>query len=109
MKNQILEITDDNFETEVSKSKEPVMIDFYAEWCKPCIIMASTIEELKEEFDGKVKITKLNIEENSEIAKKFNISNIPAILLFKNGKVVDRHIGLRSKKDIKKDLEGVVA
>jgi len=108
MKNNILEITDDNFDEEVSKSKYPVMIEFYADWCRPCAAIASTIEELSEEFDGRIKITKLNIEENSEIVKKFNISNIPAILLFKNGKVVDRHIGLRSKKDIKKDIEMVM-
>ena len=102
------ELTDDNFKEKVIDNQGVVLVDFYAEWCGPCKILASTVEELSDEFSGKVNIYKADIETNSFAVKDLNINGVPALVLFKEGKVINKHIGLRSKKDLQKDIEEVL-
>ncbi len=101
------ELTDDNFQQEVTDSQGVVLVDFYAEWCGPCKILANIVEELSDEFSGRVNIYKADIETNTSAVKELNINGVPALILFKEGKVVNKHIGLRSKKDLQKDIEEV--
>lgn len=107
MDEKIKEISDTDFQSEVLSSSIPVVVDFYADWCSPCKMISQSIEELSEEFSNQIKVVKANIEINSSSVKKFNITGIPALLIFKNGELIDQHIGLRSKKEIRKDIEGV--
>lgn len=104
-----LELTDTNFETEVLKSNEPVLVDFWAEWCGPCKMIAPIVEDLAEEYAGKVKIGKLDVDNNVQTAAAHNVMSIPTLLLFKDGKVVDKIIGAVPKSDIKKRLDAVLA
>ncbi len=93
-------ITDDNFETEVTKSDKPVLIDFWAAWCGPCRMIAPIVEELAQEYDGKIKIGKLDVDENQQTAIKFGVRSIPTILIFKNGALKDTIIGAVPKAQI---------
>ena len=95
-----LEITDDNFQKEVLDSDIPILIDFWAEWCSPCLMLAPTIEEIAKEYDGKIKVGKLNVDNNPNTAVKYGIRSIPSLLYFKNGNVEGQVIGLQSKKNI---------
>ncbi len=95
------QVTDGNFEQEVLKSPIPVLVDFWAPWCGPCRAMGPIIDELATEFDGKVKICKMNVDENSASPSKFGIRAIPTLILFKNGEVVDQTTGAVSKSSIK--------
>ena len=108
MAGKLLEITDANFETEVTNSAVPVLVDFWAEWCGPCRMLTPTIEELAEEYKGKVKIGKLNTDDNRDVAVKHSISAIPTLILFNNGEVVGKMVGLSSKKDIKAAIDKVI-
>ena len=92
------EITDANFQSEVLDSDKPVLVDFWAAWCGPCRAVSPTIEQLAEEYDGEVKVAKLNIDENPQAPSSFSIHSIPAVLLFKGGEVVDRLVGVRPKE-----------
>ena len=92
--------TDQNFEEEVIKSSVPVVIDFWAAWCVPCKMIAPTLDELAQEFAGKAKIGKLNVDENREIAGKYGIRGIPSLLLFKDGEIKDQMVGVHSKQEI---------
>ena len=105
----IVNITKDNFDQEVVKSARPVLVDFWAEWCGPCKMIAPILDELAAEYDGKVKIAKVNIDDHQELAGQFRITSIPTLLFFKNGQVVDQVVGLRSKKDFKAKLDQVAA
>lgn len=93
-------ITDQNFETEVLKSDLPVLIDFWAVWCGPCRAIAPIVEQLAGEYEGKVKIGKLDVDENPDTAVKYGVRSIPTLLLFKNGQVVDTIIGAVQKNVI---------
>src|SRR3989337_549164 len=97
MAGNVMEFTDVNFQKEVLDSPVPVLVDFWAPWCGPCRMLAPTIEELANEFNGKVKVGKLNTDERPETAGSFGISSIPTNLFFKNGQVVDRLVGLNPK------------
>ena len=94
---QILDVTDANFEREVLKSETPVLIDFWAEWCAPCRVIAPIVKELAASYDGKVKITKMNIDENQGTPGKYGVRAIPTVLAFKNGSVVGQLTGARPK------------
>jgi len=102
-----IEVTNANFEQEVIKSNLPVLVDFWAPWCQPCLMMAPALEELSEELDGKLKICKLNTEipENQQLAMQYQIQSIPNMKLFKNGRVVKEFIGLRPKEMFRSELE----
>jgi thioredoxin 1 len=101
----IVIITDTNFDKEVLQSASPIVVDFWAEWCGPCKQIAPVLDELATEYDGKVKVAKVNIDEFQDLAARFRINSIPTFLFFKNGQVVDQVVGLRSKKDFKSKLD----
>jgi thioredoxin 1 len=90
---KIVTVAADNFDHEVKKSDLPVMVDFWAEWCGPCRMVAPTLEQLAEEMDGKVRIAKLNVDHNQELAYQYGVQSIPTFILFKGGQVADRMMG----------------
>ncbi len=99
------ELTDANFEKEVLKSTIPVLVDFWAEWCGPCRMLGPTVEELAKEYAGKIKVGKVNVDENPVTSGKFSIRSIPALLMFKNGGVVGQMVGVQPKTVIKSKLD----
>ena len=103
------EVTDATFEEEVLKSGEPVLVDFWAPWCGPCRMVAPIVEELAEEYDGKVEFRKLNTDDNPRTAAKYGIRSIPTLLMFKGGELVDQIIGFRPKGDLKRTIEKALA
>ena len=105
----IITLTADNFDQEVLKSSTPVLVDFWAEWCGPCKMVAPILDELASEYDGKVKIGKVNIDDHQSLASEYGIRAIPTLLLFKAGQVADQIVGLRSKRDFKAKLDRVAA
>ena len=94
-----------NFEAEVLKSDIPVFVDFYADWCGPCKMMSPVIDKLSEEYAGKIKVGKVNVDENSDLAMKYGIMSIPNIVFFKNGEVVDRVVGAIPKPQMQARFE----
>lgn len=98
-------VTDQNFEAEVLKSNTPVLVDFWAPWCGPCRMLSPMIGELAQEYAGRAKIVKLNTDDNPNVASQYNISAIPALLFFKNGKLVEQLTGVRPKPEVKSVLE----
>jgi thioredoxin 1 len=104
-----IQLTDTNFDQEVLKSSIPVMVDFWAPWCGPCKMIAPTIEEIASEYAGKVKVCKLNTDDNPDTASKFSITAIPTILFFKEGKVVQELVGLQPKEEIQKFLDNLLS
>lgn len=98
---------DDNFESEVLKHKGSVMVDFHAPWCGPCKMMAPVVEKLSKEYDGKVKIGKLDIDENADTATKYEVQSIPTIIFFKDGEVVEKLIGFQSEESLKEKLDSL--
>ncbi len=105
MSDNVIEITDANFEEEVVNSDIPVLVDFWAEWCGPCRMLTPTIEELAQEYQGKVKFGKLNTDNSRDTAVKFGISAIPTIILFKNGQMAKKTVGLASKRDLQAAID----
>ncbi|MBT8377889.1 MAG: thioredoxin [Ignavibacteria bacterium] len=103
-----VEITDDNFESEVLKSDTPVLIDFWAVWCGPCKIIAPIVEELAQEYDGKIKVGKLDVDSNQQTSIKYGVRSIPTLLLFKDGNVKETIIGAVPKKLIVEKLNATV-
>jgi thioredoxin 1 len=101
----VVEFTDGNFEAEVLKSTQPVLVDFWAEWCQPCRMLAPTIEKIANEFAGKVKVGKIDTDANRDIATKYRINAIPTVILFKNGEVAQTFVGLRKEAEFKQALE----
>ena len=97
--------TDGNFEDTVIKSGQPVLVDFWAEWCGPCKMLAPTVDALATDYAGKVTVGKLNVDDNPGIATKFQIMGIPALLLFKDGEVVEKVVGMTPKETLKKAID----
>ena len=102
---KIMELTDSNFEKEVMNSNVPVLVDFWAEWCMPCKMLAPTIEELAEEYTGKIKVGKVDTDSNRDISMKLGISAIPTLILFKGGEVAKKFVGLQQKTDLKSAID----
>jgi len=103
-----LEFTDDNFEAEVLKSDQPVLVDFWAEWCMPCRALGPTIDEIAGEYEGKAKVGKLNTENNQGTGVKYDVQAIPTVLLFKGGEVVKKFVGVTGKKDLAEAIDGAL-
>ena len=103
-----LEITSNNFEELVLKNDKPVLIDFWAEWCGPCRMVGPVIDELSNDYKGKAIVGKVNVDNEQEISSRFGIRNIPTILFFKNGEVVDKNVGLSPKKDLARKLDSLM-
>ena len=103
--NGIVEVTDSNFDQDVLKSETPVLVDFWAAWCGPCRAIAPIVDELATEYAGKVKVGKLNTDDNPGTAMRYGIRGIPTLLLFKGGQVVDQRVGALPKPELLKMLE----
>jgi thioredoxin 1 len=103
----IVVLTQDNFAGEVLQSTTPVLVDFWAEWCGPCKMISPILGELADEYEGKVKIAKVNIDEQQGLAAEYGIRAIPTLLLFDKGQVADQIVGLRSKRDLKASFDRV--
>jgi thioredoxin 1 len=103
------DVTDGTFEAEVLKADQPVLVDFWAPWCGPCRMVAPVVEELSEEYSGKVKFLKLNTDDNMNTAATYGIRSIPTLLMFKGGQPIDQIIGFRPKGDLKKVIDKALA
>ena len=101
----VKEFTDQNFESEVLKDNNLVLVDFWAEWCGPCRMLAPTIDKIATEYAGKVKVGKVDTDANRDISIKYSISAIPTVILFKNGQVAQKFVGLRQERDFKEALD----
>jgi thioredoxin 1 len=105
----ILNLTQENFAEQVLQSTAPVLVDFWAEWCGPCKMIAPVLDELADEFEGRAKIGKVNIDEQQALAAEYGIRAIPTLLLFAKGEVAEQIVGARSKRDFKASLDRVAA
>jgi thioredoxin len=102
-----VDLNDSNFDKEVTQSEQPVLVDFWAEWCGPCKMIAPLIDEIAKEKAGSVKVAKVNVDENQSLSVKYNVRAIPALLFFKNGQLRDQIVGMTSKKDLLGRLEAL--
>lgn len=100
MSELIREVTDDSFEQDVLKADRPVLVDFWAAWCAPCRMLAPTIEQIAQDFEGKARVVKLDVDDNAVTSARFNIKGIPTLLLFKDGEVKDQVVGATSRDNI---------
>ena len=98
MSENVLTLTNDNFEKEVLQSDKPVLVDFWASWCGPCRMVAPVIDQIADEFAGKVKVGKVNVDEQGSVSQKYRIMSIPTLMIFKNGEIAESVVGARSKK-----------
>ena len=103
-----VKVTDASFEADVLQSAEPVVVDFWAEWCGPCKMIGPSLEELARDYAGKVKIVKLNVDENPNTAAKYGIMSIPTLLMFKNGEIASRQVGAAPKQKLHQWISGAV-
>jgi len=108
MSENVIHVTDSNFDTEVLKSPIPALVDFWATWCAPCRAIAPVVEEMADAYAGKVKITKMNVDENPATPGKYGVRGIPTLILFKNGQVVDQVVGAVPKTQIKALIDKVL-
>ena len=103
----ILTLTSENFQQHVLKTPTPILVDFWAEWCGPCKMIAPILDELADEYSGRVRIGKVNIDDHQNLATQFGVRAIPTLLLFQNGEVAEQIVGLRSKRDLKASMDKV--
>ena len=103
----VVEFTDSNFENEVLQADQPVLADFWAEWCGPCRMLAPTIDKIADAYAGKVKVGKLDTDANREIAMKYQISAIPTVLLFKGGQIAQKFVGMKGEKEFKEAIDSL--
>jgi thioredoxin 1 len=101
--------TESNFKEQVLSSPQPVLVDFWAEWCGPCKMIAPVLDELATEYGGKVRIAKVNIDENQNLAAQYRVTAIPTLLVFKGGQVLEQMVGAKSKRDLKASLDKAAA
>lgn len=109
MQKGMVELTDANFESEVIKSELPVLVDFWASWCGPCKALAPTIDEVANAYQGKVKVAKLNVDDNTDTATRYSIMSIPTLAFFKKGKLINTTVGVVSKGEIENKLKEIMA
>lgn len=103
-----VELKDSNFEQEVLKADQPVLVDFWAEWCGPCRMQGPIVEELAKEYEGKAKVGKLEVDQNPQTAQKYSVMSIPTLAIFKGGEVVWQGVGLQQKKQLEDELKKVI-
>ncbi len=101
----LIHLSDDNFKVEVLQSSLPVLVDFWAPWCGPCKMVGPIVEELAREYAGKIKVGKIDIDENSKVATQYGIMSIPTLMFFKGGQVIEQAVGALSKSELKKKIE----
>jgi thioredoxin 1 len=101
----VKQVSDNEFENDILKSDKPAMVDFWAPWCGPCRIIAPIMEELAPQYDGKAVIAKINVDDNPETAQRFQVTSIPTLLMFKDGRVVDRAVGALPKAELQKFID----
>jgi len=106
--NNVVALTDANFDQEVIKSPTPVLVDFYADWCAPCRMMAPVVDELADEYVGKLKVGKIDTDAHRDAPSRYGISMIPTIILFKGGEIAERFVGVKSKNDFRKVLDAAI-
>lgn len=104
----MVDVADATFDSEVIKSNLPVLVDFWAPWCTPCRVVGPIVEELAKEYEGKLKVAKVNVDENPNSASSYSIMSIPSLLIFQNGKPVKTIVGAQSKENLKKGIEEVL-
>lgn len=102
---KITHLTKENFDQEIAATDKPMLVDFWAAWCGPCRAVAPVMEQLSVEYDGKARIAKVNVDEEGELAARFRVMSIPTVILFKNGKLVEKIIGARSKEEFAKMVD----
>jgi thioredoxin 1 len=103
-----IEVNDTSFNKQVIESKVPVLVDFWAPWCRPCLMAAPVLEELATEYAGRITFAKLDVDQNAQVAAKYNIMAIPNLIIFKEGKPVSQIVGYKPKEELKKDLDAVL-
>jgi thioredoxin 1 len=109
MSQKIAHVSDDQFDVEVLQSSEPVLVDFWAEWCGPCKMIAPILDELAETYGGRLKVAKINIDHNQQTPRNYNVRGIPTLMIFKNGKVEATQIGAVSKSQLTQLIDGAIA
>lgn len=107
MANEII-LTNDNFESEVMQSEVPVLVDFWADWCGPCRMLSPVIGQLADEYAGKAKVCKVNVDDQSELAAQFKIMTIPTVIIFKDGEIKEKSVGVRPKTDFSQMLDNLI-
>ena len=104
----VIEINDKDFEQQVLKSSLPVVVDFWAPWCGPCRMIGPIVEKLSEEFKGKLKFCKVNVDENQQLAQKYKVMSIPTLIFFKNGQLIDQSMGAVPEKTLRSKVQGLL-